>query len=50
MLGLLGRAQNARSGPVWPPMRPFFDVFDLKFGFYGSKNVAYVQVQVQYNW
>ena len=24
---------------MWPTKTSFFDVFDLKFGFYGSKNL-----------
>ena len=36
-------AQNAHSGPVWPTMRLFFNVFDTGFGLFGSKNVLYVR-------
>ena len=41
---------------MWPPMWPFFDIFYFKIGFYGSKNLTYVecypqlQCDCQNNW
>ena len=35
-------AQNAHSGPLWPPKMVFFDIFDFKIGFPRPKNVLYV--------